>query len=156
MPRSSVTRVFIELFICTRSYASGRGPVAFFIKCLEIESGLAQITQLARNPQTPVAQGLDQRRQLAPLVIRKRAPAGECGHDLPVVIENGTSHMAKFIGRLLFVDCEPVRPASFNGSEELRGLREGVSSDGGHSLSFQELEKLRGCEVAAQNVTGRA
>jgi len=73
----------------------------------------SQQTQLARNSQTSMIQGLDQRRQLAPLEIRESAAAGECGHHVPVVIGNGTGDMAMFVGRLLVVDREPsARPAS--------------------------------------------
>src|SRR6266704_4839283 len=100
-------------------------------------------------------QGLDQRRQLFPREIHESAAAGECGHDVPVVIENGTSNMAMFVGRLLVVDREPVCSASFDGGDELRGLGDRMGGDRVHSLTFDELEDFCGCENAAQNFAGR-
>src|SRR5882757_160513 len=156
MPRSSVTRVFIAgaaLLIPSRALhsrtQSGRGLGAFSIERLEIDIGLTNKPKLARNSQTSMTQDLDQPRQLAPLEILESAAAGECGHYVPVVIENGTSNMAMFVGRLLVVDREPVCPARFDGGDELRGLGDRMRGDRVHSLAFDELENLCGCEIAA-------
>jgi len=47
----------------------GRGLEAFSIERLEIDIGLANKPELARNSQTSMIQAWDQRRQLAPLEI---------------------------------------------------------------------------------------
>src|SRR6266850_1995967 len=55
----------------------GRELGAFCSERLEIDIGLANEPELARNSQTSMAQGLDQRRQLTPLEILESAAAGE-------------------------------------------------------------------------------
>ena len=102
---------------------------AFSIERPEIDIGLTNKPKLARDSQTSMIQGLDQHRQLAPLEVRENAAAGECCHHVSIVIENGTGNMAKFVGRLLVVDREPVRPAGLNGGDELRGLGDRMDGD---------------------------
>src|ERR1700730_11828618 len=115
-----------------------RGLGAFSIERREIDIGLTIKPKLTRNSQASMIQGLDQHRQLAPLEIHKSADAGECGHHVPVVIENGAGNMSMFIGRLLVVDREPVRPASVNGGDELRRLGDRMGGYRVHSLTFYE------------------
>ena len=63
--------------------------------------------------------------------------------------------MAMLVGRLLVIDREPVCPGSFDGGNELRGLADRMRGDRVHSLTFDELEDFRGCEITAQDFAGR-